>query len=366
MKLARWSLHFYRLPYRREVTWAYAAESSSDYALLKLVSDDGVAGIAEGVVKPTRTGYSPRSLAAALEDVVLPRLKGIDLLDEAAVAAALRGVSDNRHARALVDNACWALRAAAVRKPLWRTFGGVADVPLSWIVTRRTPKDMAAEAAEMCERHGLRSLKLKGGQGLETDLRVIAEVRAAVGSAIELSMDANAAYPCEGIAAYVRAIADAGVSVAEDPCSLAPDSAFSALQRECRIPLLIDFPCVWREDAARFLDSGGRALMVKPGRIGLSESRAIDSLCAARGAEVSLGMYYESALGTALVLQLASGLASRLILPPEHSFFLMLSEQIMAEPLQVIDGKLRLPDEPDLERLVDWKALERRKIELRP
>src|SRR5688500_1736424 len=54
MKLAHWSLHFYRLPYVREVRWVYASESSGDYALLTIVGDNGTAGVAEGVIKPTR------------------------------------------------------------------------------------------------------------------------------------------------------------------------------------------------------------------------------------------------------------------------------------------------------------------------
>ena len=366
MRLARWTVHFYRLPYRREVTWAYATENSSDYVLLRLIADDGVAGIVEGVVKPNRTGYSPRSLVAALEEVVLPQLQGVDLLDENAVAEALRKVPDNRHARGLVDNACWAMRAAARREPLWRSLGGAPEVELSWIVTRRPPALMAAEAAEMCERYGLRSLKIKGGQGRETDLRVIAEVRAAVGPVVELSMDANGAYPRDGIASYAKAIADAGIVVVEDPCPLAPDRAFEDLVRDCPVPLLVDFACLSREDAALFLERSGRALMIKPGRIGFSESRAIDKLCAARGAAVSLGMYYESALGTALSLQCAAGLVSRLILPPEHSFFLMLKQNVMNRPLEIVGGKLRLPEEPDLSQLVDWKTVEKLGAELRP
>jgi L-alanine-DL-glutamate epimerase-like enolase superfamily enzyme len=360
--LADWSLHFYRLPYRRAVTWAYAAESSSDYALLKLVADDGAVGVAEGVVKPARTGYSPRSLAATLEDVLLPRLRALDLSDAKAVNAAFDWVEGNLSARALVDNACWSMRSAASGKPLWRQWGGAAQVPVTWIVTRQAPGAMAAEAADLCRRYGLRSLKLKGGQGRETDLRVIAEVRAAVGDAIELSMDANRAYPQEGIAGYVRAIADAGVSVVEDPCSLTADSAFEKLQRDCTVPLLVDFACVSRRDAALFLDRGARALMIKPGRVGLSEALAIDAQCARRGASVSLGMFYESALGTALSLQAAAALKSRRILAAEHSFFLMLTQQVTTTPLEVKDGALRLPDEPNLERLVDWKAVERYRI----
>ena len=362
MRLAQWSLHFYRLRYRREVRWAYAPESHGDYALLKLVADNGASGIAEGVIKATRTGYSPRSLAATLEDVLLPLLKGVDLADTCAVGRAFHWLDGNLAGRALIDNACWALRASAAGKSLWREWRGAAEVPVTWIVTRRPPGEMAAEAAEMCARHGLRSLKLKGGQGRETDLRVIAEVRAAVGASIELSMDANRAYPQEGIAEYVRAIADAGVTVAEDPCQLAPDSAFEKLQRECPIPLLVDFPCTSRQDAALFLDRGARSLMVKPGRIGLSEALEIDTLCARSGAGVSLGMFYETALGTALSLQAAAALKSRLVLPAEHSFYLLLTEQVTNVALEVKHGKFRLPDEPNLEKLVDWNAVEKYKI----
>lgn len=360
MKLESWSLDFYRLPYRREVVWAYAAESSSDYALLKLVADNGAVGIAEGVVKPTRTGFSPRSLAVTLEDVILPRLRDVDLSDAAAVRRAFDWVEGNLSARALVDNACWSMRSAAAKKPLWQQWGGEPEVDVLWIVTRQKPALMAGEAAQMCGRHGLRTLKLKGGQGRDTDLKVIAEVRAAVGAGVELSMDANRHYPPEGIGDYVRAIADAGVTVVEDPCSLRPDSAFEKLQRECAVPLLVDFPCVSREDARLFLDRGARAMMVKPGRVGLAEAREIDALCAERGATVSLGMFYESALGVALSMQMAAALKSRPVLPHEGSFFLMLTQQVAAG--EVKNGRYRLPDEADLSRLVDWEAVKRFKL----
>lgn len=360
MKLATWELHFYRLPYRREVVWAYAAESSSDYALLKLTADDGTVGIAEGVVKPTRTGYSPRSLSVTLEDVILPRLKGVDLADAAAVRKAFNWVEGNLGGRALVDNACWAMRAAAAKKPLWKQWGGAPEVEVLWIVTRQKPALMAAEAADMVARHGLRTLKLKGGQGRDTDLKVIAEVRAAVGPDVQLSMDANRHYPQEGIGSYVEAIADAGITVVEDPCEMRADSAFEKLQRECSVPLLVDFPCVSREDARLFLDRGARSMMVKPGRVGLSEAREIDALCAERGATVSLGMFYESALGVGLSMQMAASLKSRPILPHEGSFFLMLTQQVATAEIK--HGRYRLPDEPDLSNLVDWDAVKRFKI----
>ena len=65
MKLAHWSLHFYRLPYAREVVWSNAVEDSGLFALLRLESDTGVVGIAEGTIKNTWSGVSPRSLQMA-------------------------------------------------------------------------------------------------------------------------------------------------------------------------------------------------------------------------------------------------------------------------------------------------------------
>ena len=65
MKLGRWSLHFYRLPYLREVVWSNAVERAGLFALLKLESEDGLTGVAEGTIKHTWSGVSPRSLQAA-------------------------------------------------------------------------------------------------------------------------------------------------------------------------------------------------------------------------------------------------------------------------------------------------------------
>ena len=117
MKLARWSLHFYRLPYTREVVWSNAVERSGLFALLRLESGGGAVGIAEGTIKNTWSGVSPRSLQAALEDVVIPALKDVDLSDPDRVAGAYAKIPENRLAKGLVDNACWTMRAAAARRP---------------------------------------------------------------------------------------------------------------------------------------------------------------------------------------------------------------------------------------------------------
>lgn len=353
MRITGWSLHFYRLRYAREVVWANAVERSGSFALLKLVADTGEAGIAEGTLKDTWSGVSPRSLAAGLEDVLLPRVMKIDVSDEAAVAGSIAGIPDNRLAKGMIESACWTLRAAAAGKPLWRLWGGQPRVQLSWTVTRQAPKLMARESADVCARYGFRTLKVKGGQGVETDLQALAEIRSAVGAGVELYVDANSAYPRAQAAAYVAALAGAGVTIAEDPCALQPDAAFAALQAGSPIPILVDRSCACSEDAALYLERGARALSTKPGRVGLTQTRAIAALAAGHNAKTAVGIYAESLLGTLINLQQPGTLAA------EQTFFLAMTEQVAAVELPIRGGCVELPGTSDYASLVDWNAVRR-------
>lgn len=350
MKLEHWSLHFYRLRYAREVVWANARESSGLFALLKLEAG-GAAGIAEGTLKDTWSGVSPASLKASLEDFLMPRLRAVDLGDEAAVARAFAGIPENRLAKGMIESACWTLRAAVARQPLWKLWGTQCSREVAWTVTRRKPAQMAAESAEVCARHGFRVLKVKGGQGVDVDLRALAEIRAAVGDGVELYVDANSAYERADAGEYVRALAAAGVTVAEDPCPLRPDAGFEVLQKESPIPILVDRSCASTADAALYLERGAKALSTKPGRVGLAETRAMTALAAAKDARTAVGLYAESALGTLVNLQQPGTMAA------EQTFYLTMIEQVCTRVPEIRGGRIELPEAAELAACVDWERL---------
>jgi L-alanine-DL-glutamate epimerase-like enolase superfamily enzyme len=357
MRIAEWSLHFYRLPYWRPVQWFNSTEDGAVFALLRIVDSDGAVGVAEAPLKPTWSGVSPRSIAAVLEDLLLPAVQEVDVADQSAVSRALARFPENFLAKMLVDNACWTLRAAAGGEPLWRSLKGHETVEVSWCVTRQPPEAMAREAEHIVDAHGFRALKIKGGQGIDTDIRALRQIRAAVGDAIAFYVDANGAYSRTEAAEYIRAIADEGAKVAEDPCQLHPDQQFVELRALSPIPVLVDSRCASLKDAAQFLERGATALSVKPGRIGITEARRIAELAAQQGANVCSGMYAESALGTLISLQLSGALREPLV-PAEQSFYLMMREQVLREPLQITAGRVRLPAGNDIAALVDWDGVE--------
>lgn len=360
MHIDNWSLHCYELAYRHEVVWANAVERSGRYALLRLQADDGRVGLAEGTIKASWSGVSIKSLEAVFADILMPLTLGRDMSDADAVTLALQQIPENRLAKGMLETACWMLRAASHEMPLWRYLGGQQRVDLTWTVTRQPPAIMAREAEAMVHQYGVHALKVKGGQGLATDREALRSVRAAVGEAIVINVDANSAYAANEARAYLAMLEEEGVAVAEDPCPLQPDAAFEALQRATTLPILVDRSCTTALDAQRFLERGAQALSAKPGRIGMSEVFAIERLAQRYGAKVATGIYAESELGSLINLQQAACVSPALrLMPAEQMFFLTLTGQVSATALTIRQGSVALPDEADPDRWVDWERVRR-------
>jgi L-alanine-DL-glutamate epimerase-like enolase superfamily enzyme len=217
---------------------------------------------------------------------------------------------------------------------------------------------MAREAADRVAAHGFRTLKIKTGQGHETDFAALNEIRRAVGDGVVLYADCNGAYAPDVVADYTRRLKDHGVVLAEDPCYFEPDAGFERLRNDCALPLLVDHDCRSLPEAALFLERGAQALSVKVGKSGFTESRAIAFAARERSAKTHVGMLAESSLGAFAALQLAAALPDRDDwLPCETSFFLSLPQEFVHTPLAIRDGVVELPNEASFGALVDWERV---------
>ena len=347
-----------RLPYARTMVWASSQESAADFMILRLTTEDGAVGVSEGVVKTAWTGATLRTLALAFEEIFTPMLIGLDPQQDGALAS-IEKTRENNLAKAMIDVAVWDLRAQFAGAPLWSLWGGRQSVDLSWCVTRQQPAAMAREAEAAIAGHGFRVLKIKGGQGADTDIAALREIRRAVGSQIVMYVDCNRAYRAAEASEYVARLADEGVVMAEDPCPLAPGRAFAQLRDSCRLPLLVDGDCRDAADARIFLESGVAAINLKIQKArGFTENRQIVDMSRAQGASVNVGLFGESSLGSLAALQLAACLSAE-SLPAEVSGYLMFGEEYVREPLRITGGATSLPDTPGFAGAIDWKKVER-------
>jgi L-alanine-DL-glutamate epimerase-like enolase superfamily enzyme len=258
----------------------------------------------------------------------------------------------------MIDIACWDLRSQKYDQPIWQMLGGDPDVAVSWTVTRQPPAVMADEAVRMIERHGFSILKIKGGQGREVDRAAITAIRDAIGAAPTIYVDANRRYPAEEGLDYIKELADLGAIVAEDPCAFLPDQAFRTLQDQSPIPLLVDSGCRSLDDARLFIEHGAQAVSVKLSSMGITDGLRLAELAHEHGVAAHVGFIGESSLGALAALQLASSLPNReRILPAETTFFLTFGDEYVVERVTVRDGKVHLPEQPGLERWIDWERV---------
>ena len=347
MKLADWSLRFYRIPYIKTVHWANAVEHEGVFALLRLRDEQGHCGYAEGTLKATWSGVSPAMLQAAFDDILMPQLRDADLSDGQAVAEALAPIPENRLGKGMIETAACLLRAATHRQPFWRQERGRPEVEVAWTLTRQSPAKMVTEALEQHTRHGIHSFKVKGGQGFQTDSAVLGALRDALPAHCRYVVDANSHYAPADALPYLELLAGYGIEYAEDPCPLESLSWFESLQRQSPLPILIDRACTTEQDAERYLLAGARALSTKPGRIGMGQALRIGRQAARHGAKTTVGIYAESALGTLINLQLAAVCPADLnAFPAEQTFYLGLAASPLKHDLTLQGGKIGLPDQP--------------------
>lgn len=356
------ALHPIRISLGRSVKWASSSETHADYMILELRAG-GLRGVAEGTVKLNFAAATLKTLACAFEDIFIPRLIGVDAMDETAVAGVVAGIREHRLAKAMIDAAMWDLRAQAAGKPLWALLSGASpSVKMSFTVTRDTPSEMARVALRAVGGHRIGMLKIKTGQGMERDAEVLDAIRTVVGTSTSLYADSNRAYRPEDVGPLTAMLAEHAVIAAEDPCALVSDRSFAAIKGCSRVPLLVDGPCRGLGTAHLFLEAGADALSVKLGKSGITESLAMATMAKRVGARVHVGMLAEGELGalTAASLQAAlGGLGSEPWLPCEASYFLQLPEGVLLTPLSVTNGTLALPGSAGFAALVDWEKVKR-------
>jgi L-alanine-DL-glutamate epimerase-like enolase superfamily enzyme len=158
--------------------------------------------------------------AAAIEGLAEAVTAGLD-------RRALQRALPAGPARNALDCAFWDLEAKRAGKPAHEVAGLSAPQPVTTALTVSlgTPESMAAAVQKVAQRQLLK-IKL-GGDG---DLARIAAVRRAAPRA-ELIVDANEAWTERNLAENLRACAQAGVTLVEQPLPAGQDEALASIAR---------------------------------------------------------------------------------------------------------------------------------------
>ena len=344
MKLAELRVVRADIPVRRPHKMSFTTLETVNFVFVRAETSDRLVGWGEAACLggPTWSEESAESVAATIERYLAPWLVGRDPTDVEALRLEMaRRVQGNAFARAAVEMALWDLAGRSLGVPVYRLLGGrVRDrVPLSWSLAVADPQAEVEEARERIAL-GHRIFKIKTGAApLPDDVERVRRLRAAVGPAVSLRVDANQGWDRPTALQAVRALEPCALDFVEQPVPRWDLEGLAFVAERAPMPIMADEACCTDHDALALARRGAVSIvslkLTKSG--GLLGSLAIARIAAAAGMGCYVGCMIETSLGTAAYLHLALA-AAPVTWGCELFGPLLLAGDVTRRPVQYADG----------------------------
>ncbi len=323
--------------------------------LVRLATDLGLEGWGESGLEWRATEL------AARRDALLPVLGGRSIFDVEELHTL--DVLSSAPLRCALEMALFDLVGRAVGEPLCHLLGGAYRrwIPLAVRLTAQRPDRVASLARELAEQ-GFHSHIVTGGGGTELDLQALRAVRQSVGDRSELRLDGAGAYNLETARELCTELESNSLQFFLDPLSTRELHQIASLRRQTSVPLAVwraiggpaDMLALVRCNAAPFavvdLEQVGG---IVPGRkcAAVAEAAGVGTLL---GGRPSLG------IATAAMLQLAASTPA--FSSCNESAYHQLLDDVLAEPLEIVDGMMAVPQAPGLGIEVDRAKVEKYQV----
>lgn len=341
------------LPTIRPHKLSVATMDGQTLMLVKVHCSDGIVGIGEGTTIGGLAygGESPEGMKLAIDTYFEPVIMGQDATRVQALMARIgKMVKENRFAKSAVETALLDAHGKRLGLPVSELLGGRRRdrLPVAWtLASGDTGKDVAeAERMLGLRRHRIFKLKI-GAKGLKEDIAHVAAIKRALGERGAVRVDVNMAWS-ETEAAYgMAALADAGCELVEQPVN--SPAALARLVRRFPVALMADEALTGPEsafDLAKIAGADVFAVKIEQSG-GLYNAQRVAAIADAAGIGLYGGTMLEGAVGTIASAQVFSTFAN-LQWGTELFGPLLLTEELLARPLDYSDFELTVPAGPGL------------------
>lgn len=334
--------------------------------IVRIRTSDGIVGVGEGT---TIGGLaygpeSPEGMKLAIDTYFEPILLRSDPnrigLTMAAIAKAVQG---NSFAKSAVETALLDALGKRTGLAVSELLGGRFHdrLPVAWtLASGDTGRDIA-EAEQMLERRRHNIFKLKIGRGdPRENIAHVAAIKQALGGRASVRVDINQAWSEATASACLPMLADAGVDLIEQPIALKNLKGMARLARETSVAIMADEALNGPETAFQIASLAAAdvfALKIEQSG-GLYAGAKVAAIAEAAGIGLYGGTMLEGAVGTIASAQLFSTIA-KLEWGTELFGPLLLTEEILEEPLDYSEFSLGVPTGPGLGIALDEARLAR-------
>ncbi|MDQ0689354.1 mandelate racemase/muconate lactonizing enzyme family protein [Arthrobacter sp. W4I7] len=360
MKIERIETIPYAIAYTHPLKFASGEVTSADHVLVRVYTDDGVVGLADAPPRPYTYGETQESIVAIIDKIFAPQLAGIEIVDRERIHAVLRRTVNNQVAKGAIDVAVWDAIGKALGTPVHKLLGGYTDrMRVSHMLGFRPADELLDEAQRFREQYGITTFKLKvGRRPLSLDVEACHVLREGLGDDVEIYLDANRGWTANEALEVLRRTQDLGLSLLEEPCDAKEAMGRRRLVEKSPIPVVGDESVPTAGDASRELISGGcNAICIKTARSGFTEATEILGLCTGLGVDVTMGNQIDTQIGSLATVTFGAAHEATSRRAGELSNFLDMSDDLLADPIRIVDGTIAVRDLPGVGAEIDEDKL---------
>ncbi|ROZ89321.1 mandelate racemase/muconate lactonizing enzyme family protein [Gordonia sp. OPL2] len=333
----------FAIPYSKPLRFASGEVHVAEHVLVRVLTDDGIVGVAEAPPRPFTYGETQDGIVAVIEKVFAPQVIGLTLLEREVVTSRLARTVGNPTAKSALDMAIWDALGKALQMPVADLLGGYTDrMRVSHMLGFDDPATMVAEAEKMRDLYGITTFKVKvGRRPVQLDTAVVRALRERFGDEIDLYVDGNRGWTASESARAMKEMSDLGLLFAEELCPADDVIGRRWLVGQLDVPFIADESVPTPADVTREILAGAAtAISIKTARTGFTTSRRVHHLAEGLGLEVVIGNQIDGQVGTACALAFGSAFESTSRNAGELSNFLDMTDDLLANPLQISDGYL--------------------------
>ncbi|MDG2032399.1 MAG: enolase C-terminal domain-like protein [Rhodospirillales bacterium] len=339
------------LPLKAPIKMSSVVIGIAENIIVRIEDSDGTIGWGEATEAPTMTGESVPGMLAAVK-FLTPLLTGREIEDLPHIHAVMDDLMYGNHgAKSAIEIALLDLSGKRLGKPLYEILGGkVRDEAPILVMLAGGDKDAEVANAKQQADQGFVAFKVKiGALGPSQDLDRSRAARDVLGNSARISADANQGYSRDEALMFSEGAADAGLDFMEQLVDYRDLDGMAACAQASKVPLGADEGFHAMSDILEHKDRGaahgGSLKTIKLGGAFpvMEAGRVMDTM----SMHVNLaGKVADSSIASAAIAHLALCL-------PQVNWDTSITNQYLAEdlvddPIKIIDGVVRLSDAPGL------------------
>ena len=367
-----------QLPTRREHKWTGLTEPIGRYLLVKMTDDAGHVGWGEapalkdwGGEFGRYFGESPAIVRLVIERYLASAVTGADpgnIVDvHRRMDAVIKGYP---YAKCAVETAAYDLAGRRAGLPVHALLGGHVRTRIA--VTHSIGligiEEAEAETAKVAA-EGIKTIKIKVGVDPKRDVEIVRVIRNAVGSGVELCVDANEGYKTPGEAIRtIRKMEQYDLKYAEQP--VMGIARMAEVARAIDTPVMADESAWNAHDVIEIIERRAAQIVsiytTKPG--GLYRAMEVAAVCRSGGIVCNVNGSVETGVGNLANLQLAAvaeAVTLSCVVPvstpaeAQHGQIggIYYKDDLIQRGMEFADGAIELPDGPGMGIDVDLSKI---------